>query len=171
MPKIERLSEEQARPMLPKLVALLQDSVHNGSSVGFMPPLTFETAEEYWLETLNEVAQGKRILLVSSEAGDVTGAVQLALVTKQNGLHRAEVQKLLVNTRFRHRGIARALMSAIEESARAMGRTLLVLDTEQGSIAEQLYEKFGYTRSGVIPQYALSADGSLITTVVFYKLL
>jgi acetyltransferase len=171
MHKIQRFSEEQARQTLPKLVALLQDSVHNGSSVGFLPPLTFEAAEEYWLETLNDVAQGKRLLLVSSEAGDVTGAVQLALVTKQNGLHRAEVQKLLVHTGFRHRGIARALMGAVEESARALGRTLLVLDTEQGSIAEKLYEKCGYTRAGIIPQYALSASGSLITTVVFYKVL
>lgn len=171
MHKIERLSEEQARPLLPQLVALLQDSVHNGSSVGFLPPLSFEAAEEYWLETLDEVARGKRILLVSSEGADVTGAVQLALATKQNGLHRAEVQKLVVHTGFRNRGIARALLGAAEESARAAGRTLLVLDTEQGSVAEKLYEKFGYTRSGVIPHYALSADGSLITTVVFYKLL
>lgn len=171
MHKIERLSEEQARPMLPQLVALLQDSVHGGSSVGFLPPLTFETAEDYWLETFNEVAQGGRILLVASEAGNVTGAVQLALANKQNGLHRAEVQKLIVHTGFRQRGIARALMCAVEDSARAAGRTLLVLDTEQGSIAETLYERCGYTRAGIIPQYALSADGSLISTVVFYKLL
>ncbi|MBD0326810.1 MAG: GNAT family N-acetyltransferase [Pyrinomonadaceae bacterium] len=169
--KIERLSEEQARPLLPKLAALLQDSVHNGSSVGFLPPLTFEAAEEYWLETLNEVAEDKRILLVASEAEDVTGTVQLALATKPNGLHRAEVQKLIVHSGFRHRGIARALMSAAEEAARAAGRTLLVLDTEQGSIAEELYEKCGYTRVGLIPRYALSADYSLISTVVFYKLL
>lgn len=171
MDKIERLSEEQAKPILPRLVALLQDTVHHGSSVGFLPPLAFETAEEYWLETLNEVKQGKRILLVSSEAGDVAGTVQLALATKQNGLHRAEVQKLVVHTRFRHRGVARALMGAVEEAARAAGRTLLVLDTEQGSAAEQLYVKCGYARAGVIPQFALSADGSLITTVVFYKLI
>ena len=171
MHRIERLSEEQARPLLPQLAALLQDVVHSGSSVGFLPPLTFEAAQEYWLEALNEVAQAKRILLVSSEAGTVTGAVQLALTTKQNGLHRAEVQKLLVHTGFRQRGVARALMGAAEESARAAGRTLLVLDTEQGSVAEKLYEKCGYARAGVIPRYALNTDGSLITTVLFYKLL
>ncbi|HEX7997445.1 MAG TPA: GNAT family N-acetyltransferase [Pyrinomonadaceae bacterium] len=169
--KIEQLSEEQAKTVLPQLVALLQDTVHSGSSVGFLPPLAYEAAEEYWLDTLNEVAQGHRVLLVSREAEDVTGAVQLSLVTKQNGLHRAEVQKLIVHTSFRQRGIARALMYAVEESARATGRTLLVLDTEQGSTAERLYEKCGYTRSGVIPHYALSAAGSFITTVVFYKLL
>lgn len=171
MHEVERLSEEQARSLLPKLAALLQDSVHNGSSVGFLPPLTFDVASEYWLETLNEVAQGKRILLVSREAGDVTGTVQLALAAKQNALHRAEVQKLIVHTSFRNRGIAHALMSAVEEAARASGRTLLVLDTEEGSVAEKLYEKCGYTRAGVIPRYALSTDGSLITTVIFYKLL
>jgi len=152
-------------------VALLQDLVHSGSSVGFLPPLSSDVAEEYWLETFDEVAKGKRVLLVSSEAGEVTGAVQLALATKQNGLHRAEVQKLIVHTGFRNRGIARALLSAVEESARAAGRTLLVLDTEQDSIAEKLYEKCGYTRAGVIPRYALSAGGSLISTVLFYKLL
>ena len=171
MYKIELFSAEQANPIRPQLVTLLQDTVHNGASLGFLPPLTSEAAEEYWSATLHEVAQGQRILLVSSEAGDVTGAVQLALVTKQNGLHRAEVQKLLVRPRFRRRGIARALMDAAEEAARQAGRTLLVLDTEQGSAAEQLYVKCGYTRAGVIPRYALSAGGSLITTVVFYKLI
>ncbi len=171
MHESESLSAEQAAPLLPQLVALLQDAVHHGSSVGFLPPLAPATAEAYWLETLDEVGQGKRVLLVSSEAGEVKGSVQLALATKQNGLHRAEVQKLLVHTRFRNRGVARALMAAAEEAARAAGRTLLVLDTEQGSAAERLYEKCGYTRSGVIPRFALGADGSLITTVVFYKLL
>lgn len=168
---IERLSEEEARPLVNRLAALLQDVVHAGSSVGFLPPVMFETAEAYWQEVLMEVAEEKRVLLVSREGEEITGTVQLALATKQNGRHRAEVQKLLVHTGFRNRGIARALMRAVEEVAREMGRTLLVLDTEQGSVAERLYERCGYTRSGVIPQYALNADGSLITTVVFYKLL
>jgi acetyltransferase len=171
MHKIESLSEERAGRLLPQFAALLQDAVQSGSSVGFLPPLTLEAAEEYWLETFHEVAQGKRVLLVSTEAEEVTGTVQLALVTKQNGLHRAEVQKMLVHTKFRGRGIARALLRAVEEAASALGRTLLVLDTEQGSIAEQLYEKCGYTRAGIIPQYARTTEHSLISTVVFYKLL
>lgn len=171
MPIIKLLSEEQAKPIVPQLVALLQDSVHSGASVGFLPPLASDEAEEYWIKTLNEVTQGKRVLLVSSEAGEVSGTVQLALASKKNGLHRAEVQKLVVHTRFRSRGIAKALMRSAEVEARKAGRKLLVLDTEQGSAAEQLYIKCGYTPSGVIPQYALNADGSLISTVVFYKLI
>lgn len=171
MHKVERLSEEQAKAILPDLAALLQDCVHGGSSVGFIPPLSSDTAEEYWLETLKEITQGKRLLLVSTEAEEITGSVQLALVTKQNGLHRAEVQKLLVHSRFRNRGIARLLLRTLDDVARAEGRTLLVLDTERGSVAEKLYEKCGYARAGVIPRYARNTGGSLIDTVVFYKLL
>ena len=171
MRKVERLTAEQARPLVPQLAALLQDAVHGGSSVGFLPPVSHETAEAYWRETLSEVAGGKRVLLASFEAGRVTGTAQLALASRQNGLHRAEVQKVIVHTRARKRGVALALMGALEAAARAEGRTLLVLDTEQGCAAERLYERCGYTRAGVIPQFALKTDRSLVSTVVFYKLL
>jgi len=169
--KIDRLSGQQAKALLPQLAALLQDAVDSGASIGFLPPLTSEMAEDYWTGALKEVAQGSRFLLVASEAGEIMGAVQLELATRQNALHRAEVQKLVVHRRFRNRGIARLLMSAVESAAREAGRTLLVLDTQRGSAAEQLYAKYGYTRAGIIPQYARSAAGALEDTVLFYRLL
>jgi GNAT superfamily N-acetyltransferase len=168
---IDRLSEQQAKVLLPQLADLLQDAVDSGASVGFLPPLTSEAAEDYWAGVLGEVAQGSRILLVASEAAEIMGAAQLELATRQNALHRAEVQKLLVHRRFRKRGIARLLMSAVESAARDAGRTLLVLDTQRGSAAEQLYAKYGYTRAGIIPQYARSGAGTLDDTVLFYRLL
>ena len=168
---IETLTAPEARELLPDLVALLQDTVNTGSSIGFMPPLESARAEQYWLHTIAEVANGERVLLVSKESTTVTGSIQLGLSTKQNGLHRAEVQKLLVHTRFRGRGIGRALLFEVEEVATQIGRTRLVLDTEQGSIAENLYETHGYQRVGVIPRYALAANGSLTSTVLFYRTL
>lgn len=171
MHKIERLNSEQANEALPQLIALLQDAVHHGASVGFMPPLAPDIAEAYWLDVLKEVSQGNRILLVSNFSGELSGAVQLSLATKQNALHRAEVQKLFVHTRFRNLGIARMLMGEVEEAARKAGRSLLVLDTEQGSVAEKLYEKLGYIRAGVIPEYARSTDGTLHATIFFYRIL
>jgi acetyltransferase len=169
--KVERFSEVEAGPLVAGLAELLRDAVHGGSSVGFLPPVSRETAEGYWREALREVAGGTRVLLVARDGAEAAGSVQLALATKQNGLHRAEVQKLLVHTRHRRRGLGRALMSAAEEAARSEGRTLLVLDTEEGSDAERLYARCGYTRAGTIPHYALNTEGALITTVVFYKLL
>ena len=169
--KVDRLSEREAKVLLPQLIALLQDAVDGGASVGFLPPLAYEVAEDYWDGVLRGMAGGSRILFVASEAGEAMGAVQLELATRQNALHRAEVQKLFVHRRFRNRGIARSLMSAVESAARKAGRTLLALDTQRGSAAERLYEKYGYTRAGIIPQYALGADGVLHDTVLFYRLL
>lgn len=171
MTSISRLWPKEARKALPELVALLQDVVEGGSSVGFLPPLSNETAERYWLETIAEVEKGVRVLLVATDDGRITGSAQLALATKQNGLHRAEVQKLIVHSQFRKRGIARLLLTEVDAIARQLNRTLLVLDTEQGSAAESLYGNCGYTRAGVIPQFALTTDRSLIATVVFYRLL
>jgi GNAT superfamily N-acetyltransferase len=113
-----------------------------------------------------------RIILAAFEGDQVVGCTHLVLAMQPNGRNRAEVQKVLVHSRARRRGIARMLMSAIEDEARKAGRTTLVLDTEQGSAAEKLYETVGYTRVGVIPDFAYNHDGSqMINSVFFYKLL
>ncbi len=171
MSRIEYLTDAKAKAILPQLVELLQDSVKSGASVGFLSPLSADTATQFWLEMFREMREGKRVLLVAKESENIVGAVQLALAARENGLHRAEVQKLLVDTGFRRRGIAGSLMSAVEDAAREMKRSLLVLDTEQGSAAEKLYAKCGYIKAGAIPQYARGVDGSLHGTVFYYRLL
>ena len=103
------------------------------------------------------------------EAGEVVGSVQLDLSPKQNGRHRAEVQKLLVLARCRRRGIARELMRGIEAQAKQAGRTLLVLDTESGSDAVPFYDSQGWERCGSIPDFALSADGVPTANILYYK--
>ena len=61
------------------------------------------------------------------------------------------------------------LMEAAESEAANHGRHVLVLDTATGSPAESIYEKFGWQRVGVIPQYALMPDGSFCGSTFFYK--
>jgi ribosomal protein S18 acetylase RimI-like enzyme len=95
---------------------------------------------------------------------------QIDLATPPNQQHRAEVLKLLVHPWARRRGIARALMLAIEAVAQAEGRTLLTLDTWTGSAAEVLYLSLGYVAAGVIPRYARgSLTPELEPTTIMYK--
>lgn len=169
MHAIERLTETQARAVLPELVALLQDVVQGGASIGFIDPVSADVAEAYWRDVVREVGRQSRILLIARRDGKVAGTVQLGLCTRPNGLHRAEVQKLLVHTRWRGQGIAKELMSAIEQEAQTAGRSLLVLDTERGQIAEGMYERAGWIRVGEIPDFACSPDGHLHATVIFYR--
>jgi acetyltransferase len=152
------------------LIELLRDSVEGGASVGFLAPLKRELAEAFWRDMLSEAQSPYRVMLVAlTEDGSIAGSVQLALGQKENGRHRAEVQKLLVHSRYRNQGLGRRLMDAIEHEAQQRGITLLVLDTIEGELAEQLYLKLGYVRVGEIPNYASFPDGRLWATVVFYK--
>lgn len=166
---IQQLTLDQARSAINGLVALLQDTVEGGASVGFLPPLSAKDAAAYWEQTISDLPGGSRVLLVARIDQEIAGAVQLEFAMRANGLHRAEVQKLMVHRRFRQQGIGRALMAAIEEVARRSDRTLLVLDTRRGDTAEGMYLKLGYVRAGVIPHYALSASGSLDDTVIMYR--
>jgi ribosomal protein S18 acetylase RimI-like enzyme len=169
--KIQRLNPDTAVDVIPKLALLLQDAVTSGASIGFLPPLSEDEAANYWREVVMALQSPHRILLVAQVDDEVVGTVQLDMVSRANGSHRAEVCKLMVFTAHRGRGIAQALMNGIEAEARSAGRTTLILDTREGDPSERLYTKLGYTRAGIIPEYARSADGSLHATVYMYKLL
>jgi len=60
-------------------------------------------------------------------------------------------------------------MLALEDHARALGRTLLALDTTHNMPAERLYLRCGWTRFGIMPGHALMPDGTLSDTSFFYK--
>lgn len=166
---ITSLATDQVEPLMEGLVALLQNAVNNGAAVSFLAPLARETAEAFWRKGAAQLADGTLYLLIAREGERVVGCVQLALATQVNAPHRAEVQKMIVHQDFRQRGVARALMEAVEEQARQVGRSLLVLDTQEGSVAESFYPKLGYVRAGLIPNFALSSDGTYHATVLFYK--
>jgi GNAT superfamily N-acetyltransferase len=166
---IRRLDACAARAALDGLAAVLVDCVEGGASVSYMAPFSHDDARAVFEEVAAEVECGRRVLLAAFEDGDVVGTVQVNLATPPNQPHRGEVAKLLVRRSARRRGIAAQLMEAAEREALADGRTLLVLDTVTGDGAERLYERLGWKRVGVIPNYALYPDGRTCDTTVFYK--
>ena len=169
MHTIHRLTAEEAAAVLPQLIAVLQDAVDHGASVGFTKPLASEVAGRYWQDVMREVGQGSRLLLIARREDEVMGTVQLGLCMRPNGLHRAEVQKLLVHTRWRRQGVAKALMEAIDLAARDAGRSLLYLDTEPHQPAAAMYEQLGWILAGEIPGYAATPDGELHSTTFYYR--
>jgi GNAT superfamily N-acetyltransferase len=170
-PSISVLSPAEAEALVPELAALLVDCVEGGASVSFMAPLDGERAEAFWRGVAAGVAAGDRRLLVAREErdGEVLGTVQVVFAPQENQPHRADVAKMLVGRRARRRGIGAALMRAAEEAAREAGRSVLVLDTVTGGDAERLYERVGWRRVGVIPNYALWPEGGLCDTTFFHK--
>ena len=147
---------------------LLCDCVNNGASIGFLAPLPTNTAHYYWTQVFKAL-EGSLYLWVAESEGKILGSVQLNVCTKDNGRHRAELQKLMVLSTARGQGIAKHLLKTAEDHAKHNGLLLLILDTEQGSAAECVYQHLGWEQAGVIPDYATTPDGRLHPTVYYFK--
>jgi len=154
---------------IPALGEILTACVHQGASVGFVLPFSHEAAAAYWQSLVPTITPEHRHILVAVEHDKPIGTIQLVLEQRPNGLHRAEISKLLVHPQHHRRGLGRTLMLTAEELARQLKRKLLVLDTA-GEAAEQLYTSLGYNRAGVIPDFAMAPDHSKCeATTLMYK--
>jgi GNAT superfamily N-acetyltransferase len=166
---ISGLDVEGAREKFESLAEILRDCVEGGASVSFMWPFDMSESLSYWSGVVTALSENRLRLYAASYKGRLGGTVQLWLDGPCNQQHRADIRKLLVHRTFRRRGLARALMRQAEAEARAMGRTLLTLDTVTGGPAERLYESLAWQKAGVIPRYAKWPDGRFCDTTVLFK--
>lgn len=169
MIEIRELTAAEGRRHIEALAEILLDCVSGGASVSFMASLSRVEAEASFEQVCDGVERGERLLLAAFIDSKLVGTVQVLLAMPPNQPHRAEIAKLLVHRSARGRGVASQLMAHAEEASRRAGKSLLVLDTATGGDAEKLYERLGWTRTGVIPNYALLPDGTLCATTIFWK--
>ncbi len=166
---IERLDAAGAVSAEVPLARILAACVNDGAAVSFLPPLDMERARGFFRKVASAVARGERILLAAWLDGVMVGTLQVDLAMPENQPHRGDVAKMLVHPEARRHGIARAMLARAEAEAVAAGRSVLVLDTREGDLAESLYRSAGWVEAGRIPDYALNADRTPHATVYFYK--
>ncbi|MEV1046383.1 GNAT family N-acetyltransferase [Streptomyces sp. NPDC049916] len=169
MTEIVHVSAPELVTYADEMAELLVETVEEGSSVGFLAPLDREAAAGWWRERAGETGAGRIDTWIAREGARVLGTIALVRAPLPNARHRAEVAKLMVRSSARGRGVGRTLLDAVEAYAASEGITLLILDTESGSLAEQVYCKAGWTRVGSVPGYAADPSGSLRPTTFYYK--
>ena len=162
------LDAEAAKAAVGELAEVLSDCVNGGASVNFMLPYGVDDAAMFFEKVVASVARGDTVLFAARLDGRIVGTVQLGLDTPPNQLHRAEVKKMLVHRSARNKGIGAALLARAEAHAKALHRTLLVLDTASDA-AERLYARGGWRRLGSIPDYAMWPGGGFCDTIIFWK--
>jgi GNAT superfamily N-acetyltransferase len=167
--EIVSLAAPVADAALEQLATVLADCVEGGASVSFMSPFSHAEALAFFRKVAGSVAAGDTILLAARLDGKIVGTVQLGLDTPPNQPHRADIKKILVHRAARGHGIGAALMAEVEEEARRRGRWLLVLDTVPGENGHRLYQRAGWTQTGLVPDYALFPDGRLCDTAIMWK--
>jgi GNAT superfamily N-acetyltransferase len=151
------------------LADLLIETVANRGSIGFMHPVSPAKAVAFWGAALAAAERGQRVVLGAFEERVLVGTASLLLDCPENQPHRAEIAKMMTAFRYRGQGVATALLAAAERIAVDRGRTLLTLDTAEQEGAAGLYEKMGYQRTGLIPDFALMPYGGLTGTIVYWK--
>lgn len=171
MTAIARLSAEDLLAASAQFADLLVDVVHGGASLGFLAPLDPAHAAAWWASLAPAVHDGQLRVWAARDGGRVVGTISLRPELKANGRHRAEVVKLMVRRDARGRGVARRLLATLESEAADAGLSLLVLDTQTDSPAERLYQAAGWTRAGIVPDYASDPVGVLHPTTIYFKAL
>ncbi|HEX7525041.1 MAG TPA: GNAT family N-acetyltransferase [Gaiellaceae bacterium] len=171
MVEVRRLAGADLHEQLDALATVFADCVAGGASVGYMDPFSHEDARACFAGWAAEAEQGRRLILGAFADGELVGTAQVVMALPPNQPHRGEIAKMLVHRSARGRGIGELLLEHAESEARAEGKTLLVLDAVTGDDAERLYARCGWTKVGVIPNFALYPDGRPCATTYFFKAL
>jgi len=168
---VTRLDETQLLDRVEELGDLMVDTVDGGASIGFLAPMDRAEAVAWWNERADAVSAGQWAVWAAHDGRRTVGTVSLVFPfsAKPNSRHRAELVKLMVHRDARGHGLGRRLLGIAEEAALGAGITLLHLDTETDSLAERLYGSAGWTRAGIIPDYAADPAGVLRPTTLYYK--
>jgi GNAT superfamily N-acetyltransferase len=167
--EIRSLRATELDAELPRFVALLQDAVRSGSGMGFQSPLADDEARAYWRTVRSKLEAGARLLLAAYRGGRLVGSGQLEWASWSGGQHRAELQKLFVDSTQRGAGIGAALMVALHDAALRQRRSLIVLNTRVGQPATLFYKRLGYREAGVIPGYVRERNGEAHGTLILYR--
>lgn len=115
--------------------------------------------EEKWLRnTIEQIAQGKKIHYVATVNGTFAGNAEVRIGDKRKK-HVGEIG-ISVAPQFRSEGIGTILMQALIDEAKKKGLRMLYLHCfENNTGAIHLYEKLGFKRAGTVPgMYAYKND-------------
>ncbi|KAK0645667.1 hypothetical protein B0T16DRAFT_390245 [Cercophora newfieldiana] len=172
-------TQEQHQQLIPWIAALHASCITQDHMVGpFLPPLTNEKLLPWWRERIAEVNAGTRVIVLllaqttpakKAEGRDFRGLAMFKTSDVETGTFRGHIDAVLVNQKYRRQGGARALVRALEYEAARKGRTLLLVDTETGSVAEAAFKSFGYVEVGKIPAYSHVLPNGKRGGTFFYK--
>jgi len=143
-------------------------AIEDGGGFGWVKAPARTVLQAYWNGVL---LVPERALFVARLNGTICGAVQLVAPPKNNEAQAfaAQLTGNFLAPWSRGHGLARRMVEAVEEAARAAGFAVLNLDvraTQEAAIG--LYETMGFQRWGEHPAYA-RVDGKVITGYFYFK--
>lgn len=173
-PRAPRLLVERAEALtdveLAELCEATDAAILEGGGFGWVGPQGRAALERHFRGVL---LVPQRALFLARLDATVVGSAQLVRPPRNNEAQAAAAQltHAYLAPYARGHGLARLLVTRVEEHASALGHRVLNLDVrETQSAAIRLYEDMGYARWGTHPHYAM-VGGRPVAGHFYYKLL
>ena len=164
---VERLRAFEATD-LEDLCEATVAAIEEGGGFGWVKAPARQVLENYWNGVL---LVPERALFVARLNGTVCGSVQLVAPPRNNEAQSfaAQLTSNFLAPWSRGHGLARRMVEAVEDAARAAGFAVLNLDVRATQeVAIGLYEAMGFQRWGTHPAYA-RVDGKVIQGHYYFK--
>lgn len=140
-------------PDLDDLCDVTEAAITNGGGFGWLEVPARAVLESFWTGVL---LVPQRSLFVARLDGTISGSAQLIRPTRnsESRAFAAEMASAFVAPWARGHGLARMIIEAVEDTARAEGFQKLNLDVrETQTAAIKLYESMAYGHWGTNPDY------------------
>jgi putative acetyltransferase len=136
-------------PAAQKLIAALNEELSR------MYP---EPGATHFRVDVNEVAEGRGTFVIATKAGKAIACGALRRIDNGAG----EIKRMYVIPDERGRGVSRIVLAALEDEARNLGLSRLLLETGiRQAAAIALYERSGFERIPAYGEYVLSPATSI----------
>lgn len=137
----------------PAIAAIYNDAVVNTTAIW----------NEHQVDAANRRAwlterqgQGYPVLVAADALGDVVGYAAFGDWRAWDGYRNTVEHSVYVRADQRGAGIGKALMLALIDRARAIGKHVMVAGIEAGNIGSiRLHERLGFTQVGLLPQVGM----------------
>lgn len=135
---------------LPGILAIYNDAVAHTTAIWNDTPADLDNRRDWWRA---RVAGGHPVLVAVEEAGAVLGYASYGPFRPFDGYRQTVEHSVYVAEAARRRGVATALLAALEERARAAGMHAMI-----GGIAAEnaasiaLHQTLGFTETGRLPE-------------------
>ena len=167
---IDHVKEELSLADLNDLCDATDDAIEGGGGFGWTKLPARDILERYWQ---GAIIMPHRDVFLARMDGTICGTVQMVHPPHHN---EAQSHAVTLTTHFvapwaRGHGLARMLVTRVEQQAKSLGKTVVNLDvreTQEAAIA--LYESMGYEHYGAHPAYAY-VDGHYVAGKYFLKIL
>ena len=130
-----------------------------GGAVGWLAVPGREETARWLAERVAEVASGRSRVAVVRGGGRVEGIGRWTWYESSTVAVNADIRQVMVHPAARGRGLARRLVAALVDDARAYGVETLTLDVRGNNhAAMRLYETLGFDVCGRYPDFVAVGD-------------